>query len=50
MQIILYSTKVGYSPDYVSLLQNIMRANPDEQAVWYSTPVTFRQMSNYHIR
>lgn len=29
-KIMLYSKKVGYSPDYVGLLQHIMRTNPDK--------------------
>lgn len=29
-RIVLYSKKVGYSPDYFSLLQHIMRTNPDK--------------------
>ena len=28
----LYSKKVGYSPDYTALLQHIMRSNPDKGA------------------
>ncbi|KLO17941.1 clathrin heavy chain [Schizopora paradoxa] len=31
-KIVLYSKKVGYSPDYTSLLQHIMRTNPDKGA------------------
>ena len=31
-KIILYSKKVGYTPDYVPLLQHIMRTNPDKGA------------------
>jgi clathrin heavy chain len=31
-KIVLYSKKVGYTPDYVSLLQHIMRTNPDKGA------------------
>lgn len=31
-KIVLYSKKVGYSPDYVALLQHIMRTNPDKGA------------------
>jgi len=29
-KIVLYSKKVGYSPDYVALLQHIMRTNPEK--------------------
>lgn len=31
-KIVLYSKKVGYSPDYVALLQHTMRTNPDKGA------------------
>jgi clathrin heavy chain len=31
-KIVLYSKKVGYSPNYVSLLQHIMWTNPDKGA------------------
>lgn len=31
-KIILYSKKVGHTPDYVGLLQHIMRTNPDKGA------------------
>ncbi|KAF8518034.1 hypothetical protein BU17DRAFT_76299 [Hysterangium stoloniferum] len=31
-KIVLYSKKVGYTPDYVGLLQHIMRVNPDKGA------------------
>ena len=31
-KIVLYAKKVNYSPDYVSLLQHIMRTNPDKGA------------------
>ncbi|KAF8582771.1 clathrin heavy chain 1 [Ramaria rubella] len=31
-KIVLYSKKVGYSPDYASLLQHIMRVNPEKGA------------------
>lgn len=31
-KIILYSKKVGYTPDYVPLLQHVMRTNPDKGA------------------
>ncbi|KAF5355246.1 hypothetical protein D9758_006001 [Tetrapyrgos nigripes] len=31
-KITLYAKKVGYSPDYVALLQHIMRTNPDKGA------------------
>lgn len=29
-KIILYAKKVGYTPDYVFLLRNVMRLNPDQ--------------------
>jgi len=29
-KIILYAKKVGYTPDYVFLLRNVMRMNPDQ--------------------
>lgn len=31
-KIVLYSKKVGYSPDYTGLLQHIMRVNPEKGA------------------
>lgn len=31
-KIVLYAKKVGYTPDYVGLLQHIMRTNPDKGA------------------
>ena len=31
-KIVLYSKKVGYTPDYTALLQHIMRTNPDKGA------------------
>ena len=31
-KIVLYSKKVGYQPDYVALLQHIMRTNPEKGA------------------
>ena len=31
-KIVLYSKKVGYSPDFAALLQHIMRANPEKGA------------------
>ena len=31
-KIVLYSKKVGYSPDYVSLLQHVMKTNPEKGA------------------
>ena len=31
-KIVLYSKKVGYTPDYVGLLQHVMRTNPDKGA------------------
>ena len=29
-KIVLYAKKVGYTPDYIFLLRNIMRMNPDQ--------------------
>jgi clathrin heavy chain len=31
-KIVLYAKKVGYTPDYIFLLRNIMRINPDQGA------------------
>lgn len=31
-KIVLYAKKVGHQPDYVALLQHIMRTNPDKGA------------------
>lgn len=31
-KILLYSKKVGYTPDYVGLLQHVMRTNPEKGA------------------
>lgn len=31
-KIVLYSKKVGYTPDYIGLLQHIMRTNPEKGA------------------
>jgi clathrin heavy chain len=31
-KIVLYSKKVGYTPDYVGLLQRVMRTNPEKGA------------------
>ena len=31
-KIVLYSKKVGYQPDYVALLQHVMRTNPEKGA------------------
>jgi clathrin heavy chain len=31
-KIVLYSKKVGYSPDYFALLQHVMRTNPEKGA------------------
>lgn len=31
-KIVLYSKKVGYTPDYVGLLQHFMRTNPEKGA------------------
>lgn len=31
-KIVLYAKKVGYTPDYVSLLQHVMRTNPEKGA------------------
>ncbi|XP_047005159.1 clathrin heavy chain [Schistocerca americana] len=36
-KIVLYAKKVGYTPDYIFLLRNVMRINPDQG-------VTFAQM------
>ncbi|KAL1920539.1 uncharacterized protein VTP21DRAFT_916 [Calcarisporiella thermophila] len=38
-KIILYAKKVGYQPDYVSLLQHIMRMDPERGAEFASTLV-----------
>ena len=38
-KIVLYSKKVNYSPDYVGLLQHIMRTNPDKGAEFASSLV-----------
>ncbi|KAF9078161.1 hypothetical protein BDP27DRAFT_1253219 [Rhodocollybia butyracea] len=35
-KIVLYAKKVGYSPDYVALLQHIMRVNPEKGAEFAS--------------
>ncbi|KAL0060881.1 Clathrin heavy chain [Marasmius tenuissimus] len=35
-KIVLYAKKVGYSPDYVALLQHVMRSNPDKGAEFAS--------------
>ncbi|KAK7061131.1 Clathrin heavy chain [Paramarasmius palmivorus] len=35
-KIVLYAKKVGYTPDYVALLQHIMRTNPDKGAEFAS--------------
>lgn len=29
-KIVLYAKKVGYNPDYIFLLRNVMRVNPDQ--------------------
>ncbi len=29
-KIVLYAKKVGYTPDYIFLLRNLMRMNPDQ--------------------
>ena len=31
-KIVLYAKKVGYTPDYIGLLQHIMRSNPEKGA------------------
>lgn len=31
-KIVLYAKKVGYTPDYISLLQHVMRVNPEKGA------------------
>ena len=33
-KIVLYAKKVGYTPDYVFLLRNVMRANPKQGAAF----------------
>ncbi|KAF8920783.1 clathrin heavy chain 1 [Mucidula mucida] len=38
-KIILYAKKVGYSPDYVALLQHVMRTNPEKGAEFASSLV-----------
>ncbi|KAH9975866.1 clathrin heavy chain 1 [Lactifluus volemus] len=38
-KIVLYAKKVGYQPDYVALLQHIMRTNPDKGAEFASALV-----------
>lgn len=38
-KIVLYAKKVGYHPDYVALLQHIMRTNPDKGAEFASALV-----------
>ncbi|KAI0285915.1 clathrin heavy chain 1 [Russula aff. rugulosa BPL654] len=38
-KIVLYAKKVGYNPDYVALLQHIMRTNPDKGAEFASALV-----------
>ncbi|KAE9393463.1 clathrin heavy chain [Gymnopus androsaceus JB14] len=35
-KIVLYAKKVGYSPDYVALLQHVMRVNPEKGAEFAS--------------
>lgn len=35
-KIVLYSKKVGYTPDYISLLQHIMRTSPEKGAEFAS--------------
>ncbi|KAI0044509.1 clathrin heavy chain 1 [Auriscalpium vulgare] len=35
-KIVLYAKKVGYQPDYVGLLQHVMRSNPDKGAEFAS--------------
>ncbi|KAG5220979.1 Clathrin heavy chain [Salix suchowensis] len=35
-KIVLYSKKVGYQPDYVALLQHVMRSNPEKGAEFAS--------------
>ena len=32
--IVLYAKKVGYTPNYVSLLHNVMRTNPEQGAAF----------------
>merc|ERR1712001_76861 len=31
-KIVLYAKKVGYTPDYIFLLRNVMRSNPEQGA------------------
>jgi clathrin heavy chain len=38
-KIVLYAKKVGFQPDYVALLQHIMRTNPDKGAEFASALV-----------
>jgi clathrin heavy chain len=38
-KIVLYAKKVGYQPDYVALLQHIMRTNSDKGAEFASALV-----------
>jgi len=33
-KIVLYAKKVGYTPDYIFLLRNVMRANPEQGAAF----------------
>ena len=35
-KIVLYAKKVGFEPDYVSLLRNVMRVNPEAGAQFSS--------------
>jgi hypothetical protein len=35
-KIVLYSKKVGYTPDYISLLQHVMRTSPEKGAEFAS--------------
>ena len=39
-KIILYAKKVGYTPDYVFLLRNVMRVNPEQGAEFAKMLVT----------
>ena len=38
-KIVLYSKKVGYTPDYTALLQHVMRTNPEKGAEFASQVV-----------
>ncbi|KAI0312351.1 hypothetical protein OF83DRAFT_1087072 [Amylostereum chailletii] len=44
-KIVLYAKKVGYQPDYVSLLQHIMRSNPEKGAEFATSLVNSEEGS-----